>query len=78
MWCVQYKELMGSLPLSDSSEGESAKAAAPPAEGGTKAKAEKKSSEGGNIAPVEPEENYDYDEEYDENEDYSAEYGDPK
>ena len=76
MWCVQYKELMGSLPLSDSSEGESAKAAAPPAEGGTKA--EKKSSEGGNIAPVEPEENYDYSEEYDENEDYSAEYGDPK
>ena len=67
---------MGDLSLSDSSEGESAKAAAPPADGGTKA--EKKSSEGGNIAPVEPEENYDYDEEYDENEDYSAEYGDPK
>ena len=76
MWCVKFTELMGDLSLSDSSEGESAKAAAPPAEGGTKA--EKKSSEGGNIAPVEPEENYDYDEEYDEDVDYSAEYGDPK
>ena len=76
MWCVKFKELMGSLSLSDSSEGESAKAAAPPADEGTKA--EKKSAEGGNIAPVEPEENYDYEEDYDENEDYSAEYGDPK
>ena len=75
MWCVKFTELMGSLPLSDSSEGESAKAAAPPAEA---AKAEKKSSEGGNIAPVEPEENYDYSEEYDPDEDYGDEYGDPK